>query len=57
VQRLHPSLEFFPEGNAGIHQEQSDDDEKIFPVMNQGRKNRRNLNHPRDRTPEIGEKF
>ena len=48
---------FFPESDHGVGHQQKEDDEKIRPVPDHARQNHRDLDHPRDGPPKIGEEF
>ena len=50
-------LAFFPESDDGVANKQKEDDAKILPVPDHARQNDRNLDHPRDGAPKIGEEF
>ena len=50
-------LALFPESDHGVGNKQKEDDEEIRPVPDHARQNHRHLDHPRDRTPKIGEEF
>jgi hypothetical protein len=46
-----------PESNAGIEEQQDDDDREVFPVLNRSRERGGDLDHPGDRPPEVGEEL
>ena len=50
-------LALFPESHHGVGHKQKEDDEKVRPVTDHARQNHRHLDHPRDRTPKIGEEL
>ena len=50
-------LVLLPEPDRGVGNEQDKDDEEIRPVPQHARQDHRGLDHPRDRTPEIGQQF
>ena len=50
-------LSLFPESDHGVGDEQDQDDDEIWPVLEQPGKDHRHLDHPWDRTPEVGEEF
>ena len=50
-------LEFLPETHDGIRQQQHEDDDEVRPMLHQRGKNRRRLDHPRNRPPEMRTEF
>ena len=50
-------LVLFPETDPGVGEQQHEDDDEIGPMPDDGRKNGRNFDHPRDRSPEIAEEL
>jgi hypothetical protein len=50
-------LAFLPESDHGVSHEQDQDDDEIWPVLEEAGEDHRHFDHPRDRTPEIGEDF
>jgi hypothetical protein len=50
-------LAFLPESDRCIGKQQQQDDEEVRPVPNDGRQHDGHFDHPRDRPPEIFEKF
>ena len=44
-------LELFPETDAGVHQQQRQNDAEVLPVVHDGRKDGGYLDHPRNWTP------
>src|ERR1035441_9697045 len=55
--RLRVWLTLFPESNHAVGNKQKEYDEKIRPVSDNSRQNHCSFNHPRNRTPIIGEEF
>ena len=50
-------LALFPEPDGGIGNKQHQNDEEIGPMADDTGQDHRHFDHPRDRTPEIGEEF
>jgi hypothetical protein len=50
-------LKFLPEADAGIDEQHRQNDDKVGPMAEHGRKRRGNLDHPRDWAPEIAEQL
>ena len=50
-------LMFLPKCHHCIREEQKENDEEIQPVPDHARQNHRGFNHPRNGSPEIGEKL
>jgi hypothetical protein len=50
-------LVFFPESDHAVGNKQKEDDGKIRPMPGYRRKDHGRFDHPRDRTPKIGEEF
>ncbi len=48
-------LVFLPEAHRGIENQQGQNNDEVVPVSDQRRQNRRDLDHPGDRTPEIAQ--
>ena len=50
-------LAFLPEADAGVVQQQHRDNDEIDPMLHEQRQDRRHLDHPGDRPPEVAEKL
>ena len=50
-------LALFPEPDAGVGQEQDEDDEEVGPVLEHSGQDHRRLDHPGDGPPEVGEEL
>ena len=50
-------LAFFPKAHRGIGNQQQQDDEEVGPVAHHAGQHHRDLDHPGDGSPEIGEKL
>ncbi len=46
-----------PEADHSVGKKQKQDDAKIRPMPGRRRQDHRRFDHPRDRTPEVGEEF
>ena len=52
-----PRLEFLPEADCRVHQQQRDDDHEVLPVAHHRGQDRGHLDHPGNRSPEIREEL